>query len=136
MSSDNFTVQTGNLTDDPDLRFTKNGAVLANFSLAVNTRDGGTWRNGDTPVLPSTSGATRPRTSQIPVQEQPRRGGRAAQDPYLGDLWSDKHHVTQIDATDVAPSLKWAIATPEKAVRARTADRGAECGQFDDEPPF
>jgi single-strand DNA-binding protein len=48
----------------------------------------------------------------------------------------DKRTVTEIDATEVAPSLKWAIATPEKANRARTADRGAERGQFNDPPPF
>ena len=50
MSSDNFTVQIGNLTDDPELRFTNNGTAVANFSLAVNTRvrDGETWRDGET----------------------------------------------------------------------------------------
>jgi hypothetical protein len=44
--------------------------------------------------------------------------------------------VTEIDASEVAPSLKWAIASPEKAVRDRTAHRGTERGQFDDAPPF
>jgi hypothetical protein len=44
--------------------------------------------------------------------------------------------VTEIDASEVAPSLKWAIAAPEKAVRERAADRGAERGQFNDPPPF
>ena len=53
----------------------------------------------------------------------------------------DKRTVTEIDATEVAPSLKWAVATPEKATRARTADRtadrGAERGgDFNDPPPF
>jgi single-strand DNA-binding protein len=48
----------------------------------------------------------------------------------------DKRTVTEIDATEVAPSLKWAIATPEKANRARTADRGAERSQFNDPAPF
>jgi hypothetical protein len=38
MSSDNFTVQIGNLTDDPELRFINNGIAVANFNLAVNTR--------------------------------------------------------------------------------------------------
>jgi single-strand DNA-binding protein len=50
----------------------------------------------------------------------------------------DKRTVTEIDAHEVAPSLKWAIATPEKATRARTAERGAErgAGQFSDPAPF
>jgi hypothetical protein len=38
-------------------------------------------------------------------------------------------------ATEVAPSLKWAIASPEKANRAHTAARGAKRGQFNDDPP-
>ena len=51
MSSDNFTVQTGNLTNDPELRYTNNGTPVANFGLAVNTRikdADGSWRDGDT----------------------------------------------------------------------------------------
>jgi single-strand DNA-binding protein len=50
MASDNFTVQVGNLTDDPELRFTQNGTPVANFRLAVNQRikqDDGTWRDGE-----------------------------------------------------------------------------------------
>jgi hypothetical protein len=35
----------------------------------------------------------------------------------------NKRHVTEIDATEVVPSLKWAIAAPEKAVRTRITDR-------------
>ncbi len=51
MASDNFTVQVGNLTDDPELRFTQNGIPVTNFGLAVNQRirqDDGTWRDGET----------------------------------------------------------------------------------------
>jgi single-stranded DNA-binding protein len=50
MPSDNFTVQVGNLTDDPELRFTQNGTPVANFRLAVNQRvkeADGTWRDGE-----------------------------------------------------------------------------------------
>ncbi len=38
MANDNFTVQIGNLTDDPELRFTQNGTPVTNFGLAVNQR--------------------------------------------------------------------------------------------------
>lgn len=48
----------------------------------------------------------------------------------------DKRSVTEIDADEVAPSLKWAIAKPERADRSRNSERGAERGQFDDAPPF
>jgi len=40
----------GNLTDDPEVSFTPNGAAVCNFRLAVTARikDGDTWRDGDT----------------------------------------------------------------------------------------
>jgi len=51
VSSDNFTVQVGNLTNDPELRFTNTGTAVANFGLAVTTRvkdPDGAWRDGET----------------------------------------------------------------------------------------
>jgi len=49
----------------------------------------------------------------------------------------EKRTVTEIDTDEVAPSLKWAIAQPERATPARsTAERFAERGQFNDEPPL
>ncbi len=44
--------------------------------------------------------------------------------------------VTEIDTDEVAPSLKWATAKPERAERSRNSERGAERGQFNDEPAF
>ena len=40
----------GNLTDDPEVSFTPNGAAVTNFRLAVTARikDGEGWRDGDT----------------------------------------------------------------------------------------
>jgi single-strand DNA-binding protein len=48
--SDTHVTITGNLTADPELKFTPNGAAVANFRIAVTTRvrDGNTWRDGDT----------------------------------------------------------------------------------------
>ena len=48
--ADTHVTITGNLTDDPDLRFTPNGTEVANFRLAVTARvkDGDTWRDGET----------------------------------------------------------------------------------------
>jgi single stranded DNA-binding protein len=48
--ADTHVTITGNLTDDPDLRFTPNGHAVANFRLAVTARvkDGDSWKDGDT----------------------------------------------------------------------------------------
>jgi len=51
MASDNQITIVGNLTDDPELRYTPNGAAVVNFSVAVTPRirdEGGGWKDGDT----------------------------------------------------------------------------------------
>jgi Single-strand binding protein family len=48
--ADTHVTITGNLTDDPELKHTPNGNLVANFRIAVTTRvkDGDSWRDGDT----------------------------------------------------------------------------------------
>jgi len=51
MASDNQITIVGNLTDDPELRYTANGAAVANFRVAYSTRirdAAGNWTDGDT----------------------------------------------------------------------------------------
>jgi single-strand DNA-binding protein len=139
MASDNFTVQAGNLTDDPELRFTQNGVPVANFRLAVNQRvkqADGTWRDGEASYFRVNVW----RDQAENVSESLAKGNRAI---VLGRLrtrsWEtpegDKRSVTEIDADEVAPSLRWAIAKPERAERSRNGERTAERGQFNDPPP-
>ncbi|HET8787388.1 MAG TPA: single-stranded DNA-binding protein [Actinomycetes bacterium] len=47
--SDNQVTLSGNLTDDPELRFTPNGVAVANFRLAVDQRvwDTDGWKDGE-----------------------------------------------------------------------------------------
>jgi len=140
MPSDNFTVQVGNLTDDPELRFTQNGTPVTNFRLAVNQRvkqDDGSWRDGEASFFKVNVW----RDQAENVAESLGKGNRAV---VLGRLRSrswetpegEKRTSTEIDADEVAPSLKWAIAKPERADRSRNGERGAERSQFNDPPPF
>jgi len=50
VANDNQVMLVGNLTDDPELRFTPNGAAVANFRLAVTprVREGDSWKDGET----------------------------------------------------------------------------------------
>jgi single-strand DNA-binding protein len=144
MATDNFTAQVGNLTSDPELRYTQNGTPVVNFSLAVNQRikdPDGTWRDGETSFFKVNVW----RDQAENVAESLAKGHRAV---VLGRLrtrtWEtpegDKRTSTEIDADEVAPSLKWATATPERATRTRNAERGAERsgerGEFNDPAPF
>ena len=143
MSSDNFTVQVGNLTNDPELRFTNNGTAVANFGLAVTSRvkDGDSWRDGETHFFRVNVW----RDQAENVAESLGKGHRAV---VLGRLrtrtWEtpegDKRTVTEIDADEVGASLKFHTAKLERATHRgsgeRSAGREAERGQFNDEPPF
>jgi single-strand DNA-binding protein len=134
MASDNFTVQVGNLTDDPELRFTTNGTSVTNFRLAVNQRireADGTWRDGETSFF--RVNAWRDQAENI--AESLAKGNRAV---VLGRLRTrscetpdgEKRSVTEIDADEVAPSLRWAITKPEQVERSRNGERGAERDQI------
>jgi single-strand DNA-binding protein len=48
----------------------------------------------------------------------------------------ERRSVVEIEADEIAPSLRWATARPERAERSRNGERSAERGQFDDAPPF
>ena len=124
----------GNLTDDPEVTFTPNGAAVTNFRLAVTARvkDGDSWRDGDTSFFRVNVW----RQLAEHVAESLTKGDRAV---VIGRLRSrswetpegDKRSVVEVEADEVAPSLRWAIAKPERA-----ANGGKGKGEFNDDAPF
>jgi Single-strand binding protein family len=83
MATDNTVTLIGNLTDDPDLKFTPNGNAVANFRLAVTARIKDGDREACRPVCPRSLVGTNHRTDTIdkidkttPVQQTPRSGRR------------------------------------------------------------
>jgi single-stranded DNA-binding protein len=64
----------GNLTADPELRFTPSGLQVANLRLAVTPRTrqaDGSWTQGRPASTPSPSGATKPNTPPKPSARAP-----------------------------------------------------------------
>ena len=61
--ADTHVTLTGNLTDDPELKFTPTGAPVANFRIAVTARvrDGETWRDGGSFTVTRPAGVVRVR---------------------------------------------------------------------------
>jgi single-strand DNA-binding protein len=126
---------TGNLTDDPEVTFTPNGAAVCNFRVAVTARikDGDGWKDGDTSFFRITAwrdlathiGDSLSKGDRVLVQGQLRM--RAWETPE-----GDKRQVVEVQADEVGPSLRWATATPERATKTNT--KGG--GQFNDDPPF
>ena len=147
MANDNQVMLVGNLTDDPELRFTPNGAAVANFRLAVTprVREGDSWRDGETNFFRVNAW----RKLGENVAESLSKGSRAM---VIGRLrtrsWEtpegEKRSVTEVEADEIGPSLKFATAKVERSSRGGSgggdwagSNAGAsKSGQFNDEPPF
>jgi single-strand DNA-binding protein len=135
--ADTHVTITGNLTDDPELKFTPTGAPVANFRIAVTARvrDGEGWRDGDTSFFRVNVW----RQLAEHVADSLSKGDRAV---IIGRLKSrswetpegERRSVVEVEADEVAPSLRWAIAKPERA----TGNGGAKAkgGDFNDDAPF
>jgi single-strand DNA-binding protein len=132
--ADTHVAVTGNLTDNPEVHFTPNGAAVCNFRLAVTPRikDGDQWNDGETSFFRITAW----RQLAEHVGDSLSKGDRVI---VLGQLrarsWEDKDSgerrtVVEVTAEEVGPSLKWATAKPE-----RTKANGPK-GRFNDDPPF
>jgi len=140
MAADNSVVLVGNLTDDPEIKFTPNGAAVANFRLAVTprVRDGEQWRDGETSFFRVNVW----RDQAEHLAESVGKGDRVLVTGRLRTRsWEtpegEKRSVTEVEADEVGAILKFATARPERASRKAPAHSGGRGGgQFTDEPPF
>ena len=129
---DTHVTVVGNLTDDPELKHTANGNLVANFRLAVTARvrDGEGWRDGDTSFYRITAW----RQLAEHIGDSLAKGNRVID---VGQLrartWEtpegERRTVVEVQAEEVGPSLRWATAKPERATNGKG-------GQFNDDPPF
>jgi single-strand DNA-binding protein len=113
-----FVALVGNLTDDPEVRFTPQGTAVASFRLAVTPRvkDGEGWKDGETSFFRINAW----RDLAEHVTDSLSKGDRAL---VLGRLktrsWEtpegERRSVVEVEAEEVGPSLKWATATPQRA---------------------
>jgi single-strand DNA-binding protein len=124
--SDNQVTLVGNLTDDPELRFTPSGVAVANFRLAVNQRlwDGDAWKDGE----PSFFRVNVWRDQAEHVNRSLRKGARCV---VVGRLRShswetpegQRRSAVEVEADDVAASLRFAAVTVAKPAR-KTEENG------------
>jgi len=136
MATDNTVTLIGNLTDNPELRFTANGAAMANFRLAVTPRirQGDSWTDGETSFFRITCW----RQLAENVTETLGKGARAI---VIGRLRlrsretddGEKRTVVEVEADEVAPSLKFASAKVERT-SAKAAAGASKGGQFNESP--
>jgi len=151
--ADNTVTVVGNVTRDPELRFTNSGLATASFGLAVNRR----WQNRQTQELEeqvSFFDVVCWREMAENVSESLTKGsrvvvtGRLEQRSWEDKNTGDKRSKIEIVADEVAPSLRWATAQVTRNERrdgdggGRPAPRPAAAGNqpssggygYDEEP--
>jgi single-strand DNA-binding protein len=134
----------GNLTRDPELRFSKAGTPVATFTVVTSRRvkdqKTGEWSDADTSfwncvafgvLADHVAGSAEKGTGVIVT-------GNAAQEEWETKE-GEKRRGVKVTADDVAVSLRWHSAKVEKASErpAGPASTTREENPFaDDEPPF
>jgi single-strand DNA-binding protein len=132
MASDNTITLVGNVTDDPELRFTPSGLPVANFTVAVNRRfknSSGQWEDR----LDGFFRCSCWRDMAENVAESIVKGQRVMVVGRLQEQrWEDqdggKRSRIEIQVDEVGPSLRWATAQVQKS--SRSAPQGGGGGDW------
>lgn len=131
----NYVTMIGNLVEDPQLRFTNSGAAVASIRIASNRR--WTGRDGQQQEETTYMTANCWRDLAENVAESLSKGDRAV---VIGRLrvrsYDDNQGVTkwvtEIEADEIAPSLRWAQA---KVARSSGGGGGRPSGSSVPPPP-
>lgn len=112
----------GNLTNDPELRFTPSGAAVANFTVASTPRSfdrqSNDWKDGETLFLRCSIW----RDAAENVAESLSKGSRVIVSGRLKSRTYDtkegeKRTVMELEVDEVGPSLRYATAKVNKTQR-------------------
>lgn len=128
----------GNLTGAPELAFTPAGDARATFTVAVSQRakQGGEWVDGEAMFLRVTAW----RDLAEHVAESLDRGQRVIVQGELRmrsyEKDGDKRQSWEVTATEVGPSLRWAVAKVEKAGGSKPKPAADGWGADTSEAPF
>ena len=135
MAGDTTITVVGNLTDDPELRFTPSGAAVAKFRVASTPRfmdkASGEWKDGEPLFLPCNIW----RDAAEHVAESLQRGarvivtGRLRQRSYE-TREGEKRTVIELEVDEIGPSLRYATAKVQKMARSGGGGGGGGGGGF------
>ena len=146
MPGNNVTL-IGNITRDPELRFTPSGQATATFGLAVNRR----WQNRQTQDWEEATSffdVVCWREMAENASESLTKGARVIVTGRLEQRsWEsqegEKRSKIEVVADEIGPSLRWATAEVKKNDRRGPSDGGGSAGRstpneppggFDEEP--
>ena len=133
MAGETVITVVGNLTDDPELRFTPSGAAVAKFRIASTPRtmdrQSGEWKDGEPLFLACNIW----RDAAEHVAESLQRGarvivqGRLRQRSYE-TREGEKRTVYELEVDEIGPSLRYATAKVQRMSRSGGAGAGGGFG--------
>ncbi|RAS59515.1 single-strand binding protein [Lentzea atacamensis] len=135
MAGETTITVVGNLTADPELRFTQSGAAVASFTIASTPRNfdrqSGEWKDGDTLFLRCNVW----RQVAENVAESLTKGTRVLVEGRLKqrsfeNKEGQKVTVVELDVDEIGPSLRYATAKVNKVSR-----NGGQGGGFGGQQP-
>jgi single-strand DNA-binding protein len=126
--ADNTVTLIGNLTREPELRFTNNGQAQATMGMAVNrrwqNRQSGEWEERTSffnvvawGALAENVSHSLPKGCRVVVTGRLEQRSWETQD-------GDKRSVIEVIADEIGPSLRWATASIEKNERKGAGEFG------------
>jgi single-strand DNA-binding protein len=122
VAGDTVITVVGNLTSDPELRFTPSGAAVANFTVASTPRtldrQSGEWKDGEALFLRCNIW----RQAAENVAESLTRGARVVVQGRLKQRSfetkeGEKRTVVELEVDEIGPSLRYATAKVNKVSR-------------------
>src|SRR5437660_10477102 len=143
MAGDTTVTVIGNLTADPELRFTPSGAAVASFTVASTPRtfdrQSGEWKDGEALFLRCNIW----RQAAENVAESLTRGARVIVNGRLKQRSfetreGEKRTVIELDVDEIGPSLRYATAKVNKVSRGNDSGfsggvrGGAQAGPLED----
>jgi single-strand DNA-binding protein len=123
MAGETVITVIGNLTGDPELRFTPSGAAVANFTIASTPRtfdrQSNEWKDGETLFLNCSIW----RQAAENVAESLTKGTRVVAQGRLKarsfeTREGEKRTVMELDVDEIGPSLRYATAKVTRATRS------------------
>ncbi|MGA7051134.1 MAG: single-stranded DNA-binding protein [Mycobacterium sp.] len=140
MAGDTTITVVGNLTADPELRFTPSGAAVANFTVAstprIYDRQSGEWKDGEALFLRCNIW----REAAENVAESLTRGSRVIVTGRLKQRSfetreGEKRTVFEVEVDEIGPSLRYATAKVNKASRSGGGGGGFGSGSRQAQAP-
>jgi single-strand DNA-binding protein len=135
MAGDTVITVIGNLTSDPELRWTPSGAAVANFTIASTPRtldrETQEWKDGEALFLRCSVW----RQAAENVAESLTRGSRVMAQGRLKQRSfetkeGEKRSVIELEVDEIGPSLRYATATVARAARSGDGPGGGSGGDI------